>query len=611
MHRTIRLRATSALFIFAISTQAWAITDYSDTPVAGTGTAFTSAPTLTENNMQTDGGWSSMVTNWGGGSAFMGTAISPQWFLTVSHVGTNSTVSQNGVTYNVVPNSGVVLNPDSTGDGFELWRINGTFSSYAPLWSDVVDGSENNLNSTIIGRGTDKGAVVNIQGNASNPGGWQDGATTGTVRWGQNMVFTASAGGITYLEFTFDAPNQGDNVASLANNGGNEGMVTVGDSGGGLFVYSTATNQWKLAGVLDGIVGTDTYATQSNFSDAHEDALYNTVGLYTAANSQVTSGSTRYVSHPIGAPTPVYSVGMTGAALDTNSQLGAINAGLLFLNTTPYTISGSSALTFNSTGGTTILPVVSGSNTIGTPITFTSNFTFTVPAGSTLKLSGNDNATGQALGSNGPGLLQMKNIRAGSMTISNGTVQVLSNGTDTATSILGSLSISSGGQLDLKNNDLIINSTSGNQTSTVRNYLVNSYDAGKWDLPGGIGTSAVAASNPTTTLGYADNSLLGLSNFDSQSVNGSSVLVKYTYLGDANLDGVVDSKDYAMITPGGSSWMQGDFNYDGVVNQDDYALYMYGLAAQGSPIHQVPEPVSSVILVASFIFGSLHRGRRR
>ncbi|HWB54131.1 MAG TPA: hypothetical protein VG722_08060, partial [Tepidisphaeraceae bacterium] len=132
---------------------------------------------------------------------------------------------------------------------------------------------------------------------------------------------------------------------------------------------------------------------------------------------------------------------------------------------------------------------------------------------------------------------------------------------------------------------------------------------GLWDLPG-IGTSSVNTSNPITTLGYADNSLLHDSSFDGQSVNNNSVLVKYTYVGDANLDGVVNATDFNMMVAGGSSWMQGDFNYDGTVNADDYALFLLGVASQGSPIQPAPEPTGVAIVAAPLLIGLLRRRRR-
>ncbi len=55
----------------------------------------------------------------------------------------------------------------------------------------------------------------------------------------------------------------------------------------------------------------------------------------------------------------------------------------------------------------------------------------------------------------------------------------------------------------------------------------------------------------------------------------SSVLVKYTWFGDSNLDGVVDGSDYALIDTGFSAggtlggWVFGDYDYSGAISSDD------------------------------------------
>jgi hypothetical protein len=76
-----------------------------------------------------------------------------------------------------------------------------------------------------------------------------------------------------------------------------------------------------------------------------------------------------------------------------------------------------------------------------------------------------------------------------------------------------------------------------------------------------------------------------VSTFDGQSVGSADVLVKYTYFGDANLDGTVNATDYIAIDNGfnssGNSWVNGDFNYDGVVNGDDYSLIDNAYNTQG------------------------------
>jgi hypothetical protein len=64
--------------------------------------------------------------------------------------------------------------------------------------------------------------------------------------------------------------------------------------------------------------------------------------------------------------------------------------------------------------------------------------------------------------------------------------------------------------------------------------------------------------------------------------------VKYTYLGDTNLDGQVDGNDLANLLAGMNGglggWVNGDMNYDGVVNGADLALLISGLRGQAAPL---------------------------
>ena len=53
------------------------------------------------------------------------------------------------------------------------------------------------------------------------------------------------------------------------------------------------------------------------------------------------------------------------------------------------------------------------------------------------------------------------------------------------------------------------------------------------------------------------------------------MLVRYTYSGDANLDGLVNALDFNALATNfgggtGKFWNQGDFNYDGSANTLDF-----------------------------------------
>ena len=97
-----------------------------------------------------------------------------------------------------------------------------------------------------------------------------------------------------------------------------------------------------------------------------------------------------------------------------------------------------------------------------------------------------------------------------------------------------------------------------------------------------------------TTLGVAEASqVLGISGtqsgtFDGQVVDASTAPVKFTYVGDANLDGRINVDDFGRIDTsigvGRKGWYNGDFNLDGTVNIDDYGWIDTAVGVQGSPL---------------------------
>ena len=90
----------------------------------------------------------------------------------------------------------------------------------------------------------------------------------------------------------------------------------------------------------------------------------------------------------------------------------------------------------------------------------------------------------------------------------------------------------------------------------IFNYLKSGYNAGDWRGFGINSKSAHLASltpHPTA-LGYAEASALALGTFDGQSIDGSTIVIRYTWSGDANLDGLVNALDFnALATNFGSS----------------------------------------------------------
>jgi len=152
------------------------------------------------------------------------------------------------------------------------------------------------------------------------------------------------------------------------------------------------------------------------------------------------------------------------------------------------------------------------------------------------------------------------------------------------------LKITGQGMLDLKNNDLIVQATSGTQAAVlaeVSGFARSALSGGSGVWRGSGLTSSAAAGDLRTGLAIAANTAL-FTKFDGQEVNGDCVLVKYSWNGDANLDGVVNADDYFLVDNGflsqGKGYRNGDLNYDGVVNADDYFLIDGAFLGQSGPL---------------------------
>jgi hypothetical protein len=75
-------------------------------------------------------------------------------------------------------------------------------------------------------------------------------------------------------------------------------------------------------------------------------------------------------------------------------------------------------------------------------------------------------------------------------------------------------------------------------------------------------------------------------------------------LGDANMDGVVNRADIAVVSANfglsaGALWGHGDFNFDGKITIRDLTILQRNLSAPSSPV-AVPEPTSMLLAVAGF-----------
>ncbi|HZZ43819.1 MAG TPA: glycosyl hydrolase family 18 protein [Tepidisphaeraceae bacterium] len=196
-------------------------------------------------------------------------------------------------------------------------------------------------------------------------------------------------------------------------------------------------------------------------------------------------------------------------------------------------------------------------------------------------------------------LLLSSTEHLGSLTIANGATVTL-NSAGTNTLLLTSLSIPGTGKLDLKNNSLILNYTGSSPISTLLPLLSSAHGTGSWTGTGITSSTAAADPSHNTAIGYADSSSLGLTTFAGQPVDSTSLLFRYTYYGDTDLNGSVTADDLARIDRGSAKhltgWLNGDFNYDNAITTADYTLLDKVFAAQSAPI---ADPETSTPAVAA------------
>jgi hypothetical protein len=128
------------------------------------------------------------------------------------------------------------------------------------------------------------------------------------------------------------------------------------------------------------------------------------------------------------------------------------------------------------------------------------------------------------------------------------------------------------GLLNLNNNVMFIQYTQGaDPISSIAAALRSGYNNGGWN---GSGIISTTAQTPTDGLfyglGYADSA----DTSNPANLPSGTIEIRYTLLGDANLDGVVNGVDFGIVAAnfnkGVSRWDQGDFNYDNVVNGIDF-----------------------------------------
>jgi len=137
----------------------------------------------------------------------------------------------------------------------------------------------------------------------------------------------------------------------------------------------------------------------------------------------------------------------------------------------------------------------------------------------------------------------------------------------------GALTIASNSKFDITNNNFIINYGSGpDPIASIAALIASGYAGGTW-AGNGIMSTTAQSNSASYGIGYADSADPG----NPAGLASDQIEIKYTLLGDANLDGKVNGSDFTLMASHfndavTNGWDEGDFNYSGTVNGADFVL---------------------------------------
>jgi hypothetical protein len=329
-----------------------------------------------------------------------------------------------------------------------------------------------------------------------------------------------------------------------------ESLVISGEAGNNTYNISSTSAAVRV----DDGVGNNTF----NVGTGNLDALQGALTINAGVGVDVLNVNDSAVAHG-----DTYTITATTLARNNFGGLTYGGADVMYL----YGQTGANIYNINSTA--TAVPVylfdASGPDTI--------NVTQTAFGGGVFLFLGNGN---DAVNVSANGFAVFPNQqRIGALTVSSGGYLQLMAGVGSVLTA-SSISTTGTGRLDLTDGAAIIDYNGKSPFDAIFNDLISGRNGGSWNGPGIL--SSTAAITPGHALGYGENSVLGKSTFAGQSVDGSSILIRYTRDGDADLDGDTDGVDIGTWATnftgelGGirsKFWTQGDWDYDGDVDGVD------------------------------------------
>lgn len=537
---------------------------------------------------------------------------------------------------------GVTLN------GTGVVNLNG-----ANIWPSVAVGTLHN-NSTIQGFGRVGTSLLNMVNTgtiiATVPGqtlrvnaAGTDSATTITF---QNSGTLMAAGGTLQIgqlgEFV-RLNNAGGRIIANGSDVNIRGEITGGtlsSSNGGVirvssngFYLRDATNNGDISIVTSGIFGLRGVVTNNGSINMSGNPSFTSFDQSGGSATLVGTGVVNVNGIPIravaAAGTLINSSTIQGGGFFGSiggSSLNFVNNSLVHANSGTLDLFGGASFINNgvlrvTSAGMRLRGDGSGSLTNNGSIDIAADATFQATpdarfTGGAAIVAGTLELTGTSFGGS-PAIGTLTNFRgAGRVNVlTNSVLHIAAGGGDAGTSKIGSFNFgtASPGRININDHDLIVDYTGGSPLTTVRQSILSAYTSGTW---GGNGitsafAAAAASTSTKTAVGYAEATEIGSpTTFGGLAIDNSSVVIRYTLAGDANLDRVVNITDFSVLAasfnqPG--AWVKGDFDYNGTINISDFSLlaanFNKSLAASlperpSLSAASVPEPAVAALLAA-------------